>query len=171
MFLAPALAAQRSFVLYQAERKLAGDLAQVNRHLEQANLSLRVRAGDPRRKRSIHSRPLCSVAIYARDIATRMGLSEREFSLSTGAAWFTTRQDRPSSRPSGETWSSHTDEQAMEGTLPSQSDSAKVDDYAEIAKIVRHHHERVDGQDIQTAVGEEIPLLSRIISVADATTR
>jgi HD-GYP domain-containing protein (c-di-GMP phosphodiesterase class II) len=59
----------------------------------------------------------------------------------------------------------------MEGTLPSQSDSAKVDDYAEIAKIVRHHHERVDGQDIQTAVGEEIPLLSRIISVADATTR
>src|SRR5262245_2412480 len=39
LFLAPALAAQRSFVLYQAERKLAGDLSEVNRHLERANLS------------------------------------------------------------------------------------------------------------------------------------
>ena len=46
---------------------------------------------------------------------------------------------------------------------------AKVDDYAEIAKIVRHHHERVDGQGYPDGlVDEEIPLLSRIISVADA---
>jgi HD-GYP domain-containing protein (c-di-GMP phosphodiesterase class II) len=46
---------------------------------------------------------------------------------------------------------------------------AKVDDYAEIAKIVRHHHERVDGQGYPDGLaGEEIPLLSRIISVADA---
>ena len=28
---------------------------------------------------------------------------------------------------------------------------AKVDDYAEIAKIVRHHHERVDGRDTRMA--------------------
>lgn len=46
---------------------------------------------------------------------------------------------------------------------------AKVDDYADIAKIVRHHHERVDGQGYPDGlVGDEIPLLSRIISVADA---
>jgi HD-GYP domain-containing protein (c-di-GMP phosphodiesterase class II) len=46
---------------------------------------------------------------------------------------------------------------------------AKVDDYAEIAKIVRHHHERVDGQGYPDGlVEQEIPLLSRIISVADA---
>ena len=38
LFLAPALAAQRSFVLYQGERRLAGDLAEVNKHLERANL-------------------------------------------------------------------------------------------------------------------------------------
>ena len=45
----------------------------------------------------------------------------------------------------------------------------KVDDYAEIAKIVRHHHERVDGQGYPDGLmGEDIPLLSRIISVADA---
>jgi HD-GYP domain-containing protein (c-di-GMP phosphodiesterase class II) len=46
---------------------------------------------------------------------------------------------------------------------------AKVDDYAEIAKIVRHHHERIDGQGYPDGVfGDEIPLLSRIIAVADA---
>src|SRR5262249_10082754 len=46
---------------------------------------------------------------------------------------------------------------------------AKVDDYAEIAKIVRHHHERVDGQGYPDGLaGDDIPLLSRIIAVADA---
>ena len=46
---------------------------------------------------------------------------------------------------------------------------ANVDDYSEIAKIVRHHHERVDGQGYPDGlVGDEIPLLSRIIAVADA---
>ena len=46
---------------------------------------------------------------------------------------------------------------------------AKVDDYAEIARIVRHHHERIDGQGYPDGLsGDEIPLLSRIIAVADA---
>jgi HD-GYP domain-containing protein (c-di-GMP phosphodiesterase class II) len=46
---------------------------------------------------------------------------------------------------------------------------AKVEDYAEIARIVRHHHERVDGQGYPDGLaGDEIPLLSRIIAVADA---
>jgi HD-GYP domain-containing protein (c-di-GMP phosphodiesterase class II) len=45
----------------------------------------------------------------------------------------------------------------------------KVDDYAEIATVVRHHHERVDGQGYPDGlVSDEIPLVSRIISVADA---
>ena len=44
-----------------------------------------------------------------------------------------------------------------------------VDTYSEIAGIVRHHHERVDGQGYPDGLaGEEIPLLSRIIAVADA---
>ena len=45
----------------------------------------------------------------------------------------------------------------------------KIDDYSEIAKVVRHHHERIDGEGYpDRLVGEEIPLLSRIIAVADA---
>ncbi len=46
---------------------------------------------------------------------------------------------------------------------------AKVEDYAEIAKIVRHHHERIDGMGYPDGIkGDEIPLIARIISVADA---
>jgi HD-GYP domain-containing protein (c-di-GMP phosphodiesterase class II) len=46
---------------------------------------------------------------------------------------------------------------------------SKVDDYADISRIVRHHHERVDGLGYPDGLDDdEIPLLSRIISVADA---
>ena len=46
---------------------------------------------------------------------------------------------------------------------------AKVDTYPEVAQIVRHHHERVDGTGYPDGLMEsEIPLLSRIIAVADA---
>jgi HD-GYP domain-containing protein (c-di-GMP phosphodiesterase class II) len=46
---------------------------------------------------------------------------------------------------------------------------AKVDDYQEISTIVRHHHERVDGEGYPDGFASDaIPLISRIISVADA---
>ena len=46
---------------------------------------------------------------------------------------------------------------------------AKVEDYEEISKIVRHHHERIDGMGYPDGIaGDEIPLISKIISVADA---
>ncbi len=46
---------------------------------------------------------------------------------------------------------------------------AHVDEYSEIATVVRHHHERVDGQGYPDGLAfDEIPLVSRIIAVADA---
>jgi HD-GYP domain-containing protein (c-di-GMP phosphodiesterase class II) len=46
---------------------------------------------------------------------------------------------------------------------------ANVEDYGHIAEIVRHHHERIDGNGYPSGLsGEEIPLISRIIAVADA---
>jgi HD-GYP domain-containing protein (c-di-GMP phosphodiesterase class II) len=46
---------------------------------------------------------------------------------------------------------------------------SNVDNYSEIATVVRHHHERVDGNGYPDGlVGDEIPLLARIIAVADA---
>jgi putative nucleotidyltransferase with HDIG domain len=173
LFLAPALAAQRSFVLYQGERRLAGDLAEVNRHLERANLSFAtalVATLDARdRYTAGHS---AVVAIYARDIATRMGLSEADtqlahlcglvhdigkIGLSPGLL------EKPGALTLDER------RQMEEHTVIGERILANVDDYAEIAQIVRHHHERVDGQGYPDGLsGEEIPLLSRIISVADA---
>jgi HD-GYP domain-containing protein (c-di-GMP phosphodiesterase class II) len=44
-----------------------------------------------------------------------------------------------------------------------------VDGYADIADVVRHHHERIDGEGYPDGMrGDEIPLLARIIAVADA---
>jgi HD-GYP domain-containing protein (c-di-GMP phosphodiesterase class II) len=46
---------------------------------------------------------------------------------------------------------------------------AHVDEYSEIARIVRHHHERIDGQGYPDGLSDEqIPPVSRIIAVADA---
>jgi HD-GYP domain-containing protein (c-di-GMP phosphodiesterase class II) len=45
----------------------------------------------------------------------------------------------------------------------------EVDAYDDIATIVRHHHERIDGEGYPDGMpGREMPLLSRVIAVADA---
>src|SRR5262249_41847516 len=79
LFFLPALAAQRLFGLYQEQRQLATQLGDANAELEEANLSFAtalVTTLDARdRYTAGHS---AAVAIYARDIATRMGLSEEE---------------------------------------------------------------------------------------------
>jgi putative nucleotidyltransferase with HDIG domain len=173
LFLAPALAAQRSFVLYQGERRLAGDLAEVNRHLERANLSFAtalVATLDARdRYTAGHS---AAVAIYARDIATRMELSEAEVQLAhlCGLVHDIGKIGLPPGlleKPGALTLDER--RQMEEHTVIGERILANVDDYSEIAQIVRHHHERVDGQGYPDGLSdEEIPLLSRIISVADA---
>jgi HD-GYP domain-containing protein (c-di-GMP phosphodiesterase class II) len=44
-----------------------------------------------------------------------------------------------------------------------------VPDFAEVARITRHHHERWDGDGYLDGLsGEDIPLMSRIIAVAEA---
>lgn len=160
-------------MLYQAERRLASDLAEVNRHLESANLSFAtalVTTLDARdRYTAGHS---AAVAIYARDIAARMGLSEAETQLAhlCGLVHDIGKIGLPPGlleKPGALTLEER--RQMEEHSEISERILAKVDDYAQIAKVVRHHHERVDGQGYPDGLfGEEIPLLSRIIAVADA---
>lgn len=173
LFLAPALAAQRSFVLYQAERRLASDLAEANKHLERANLSFAsalVATLDARdRYTAGHS---AAVAIYGRDIASRMGLSADQVQLVhlCGLVHDIGKIGLPAGlleKPGALTL----DERRQMEAHPVIGERIldKVDDYAEIARIVRHHHERIDGQGYPDGlVGDDIPLLSRIIAVADA---
>ena len=44
-----------------------------------------------------------------------------------------------------------------------------VEGYEEIADVVRHHHERIDGQGYPDRLpADDIPLLARVLAVADA---
>jgi putative nucleotidyltransferase with HDIG domain len=173
LFLAPGLAAHRFFILYQEQKRLAGDLLAVNGKLESANLSFAtalVATLDARDEYTAgHS---AAVAIFARDIACRMGLSEEDRQLvhlaglvhdigKIGLPPGLLEKSGPLTLDERRQMEAHSE--IGERIL------AKVDDYAEIASIVRHHHERVDGRGYPDGLaGEEIPLLSRIIAVADA---
>ena len=173
LFVLPALVAQRSLVLYHEQRQLASDLYEANARLEKANLSFAtalVTTLDARdRYTAGHS---ATVAIYARDIAARMGLSDREQQLAhvcglvhdvgkIGLLPGLLEKTGPLTLDERRQMERHSE--IGERIL------AKVDDYAEIARIVRHHHERVDGNGYPDRLtGPEIPLVSRIVAVADA---
>jgi putative nucleotidyltransferase with HDIG domain len=173
LFLAPALAAQRSFLMYQDQRRLAEDLVEANLQLERANLSFAsalVATLDARDQYTAgHS---AAVAIYARDIASRLGLDPREQQLVhlCGLVHDIGKIGLPPGlleKPGALTLEER--RQMEEHSVIGERILAKVDDYAEIARIVRHHHERVDGQGYPDGLlYNDIPLLSRIISVADA---
>jgi hypothetical protein len=121
LFFVPAVAAQRLLVLYQEARQLVGDLAAANTRLERAGISFAgalVAALDARdRYTAGHS---AAVAVYARDISRRLGLSEADQQLAhlagllhdigkvglpagilekTGPQWKSTRSSASASSP------------------------------------------------------------------------
>jgi putative nucleotidyltransferase with HDIG domain len=173
LFFVPALGAQRLFVLYQEERSSSAELVDANGRLERANLSFAtalVVALDARdRYTAGHSR---AVAVYARDIAARLGLSEREQKLiyRCGLVHDIGKVGLPPSlvdKPGPLTLEERS--QMQEHPAIGERILRQVDDFAEIASIVRHHHERWDGRGYPDHLeGDNIPLLSRILAVADA---
>jgi putative nucleotidyltransferase with HDIG domain len=173
LFLAPALAAQRLFGLYQEQLRLTDDLAQANVRLERANLSFvrsLVTTLDARdRYTAGHS---AAVAIYARDIAARLGLPEdfQRRSHVCGLVHDIGKIGLPAGlleKPGALTLA---ERRVMEThSAIGQRILAEVEDFNEIATIVRHHHERWDGQGYPDGLdGDRIPLISRIIAAADA---
>jgi putative nucleotidyltransferase with HDIG domain len=173
LFFLPALAAQRLFGLYQEQRQLANQLVEANAELEEANLSFAtalVTTLDARdRYTAGHS---AAVAIYARDIATRMGLPELETQKAhlSGLVHDIGKIGLPAGlleKPGALTLDERREMQSHSEI--GERILAKVASYEEIAKIVRHHHERVDGGGYPDGLcDDQIPLLSRIIAVADA---
>lgn len=173
LFFAPTLAAQRLFALYQQQRELADGLASANKHLERASLSFAsalVSALDARDTYTAgHS---AAVAVYARDIATRMQLSPREQELAhlCGLLHDIGKVGLPVGilEKSGPLTLEER-RQMEEHSVIGERILSNVEDYSEVARIVRHHHERVDGNGYpDRLVGDQIPLLSRILAVADA---
>lgn len=173
LFMVPAVAAQRLHLLYRDQRASAQALADANRRLSSANLSFAtalVATLDARDQYTAgHS---AAVGIYARDIAKRMGLSEDDqelvrlcglvhdigkIGLPAGLL------EKPGALTLEERRQMERHSEIGEGIL------RNVADYTEIAAVVRHHHERVDGNGYPDRLeGESIPLLARIIAVADA---
>src|SRR5215831_11554528 len=173
LFFLPALAAQRLFALYQEQRRLTDELVGANSTLELANLSFAsalVATLDARdRYTAGHS---AAVAIYAQDIAARMGLSADQQQLAHVAGLVHDigkiglppgLLEKPGALTLDERREMQRHAEIGERIL------ANVATYSEIASIVRHHHERIDGGGYPDGLTcDEIPLLSRIIAVADA---
>jgi putative nucleotidyltransferase with HDIG domain len=169
----PALAAQRLLHLYQQEKVVSKDLAGANERLRRASLSFAtalVATLDARDQYTAgHS---AAVAIYARDIAQRMGLptDEQELVHLCGLVHDIGKIGLPAGlleKPGPLTLEERRNmEQHSE---IGERILRNVDDYSEIADIVRSHHERIDGMGYPDGLhGDDIPLLARIIGVADA---
>lgn len=173
LFAIPAFAAQRLFLLYRQQRETAEELGAANARLAAANLSFAsalVATLDARdRYTAGHS---TAVAIYARDIARRMDLQQSEQDLVhlCGLVHDVGKIGLPAGLLEKPGALSLDERRQMEQhSVIGERILRNVDDYGDIAQIVRHHHERFDGQgypDGLTGVG--IPLLSRVLAVADA---
>jgi putative nucleotidyltransferase with HDIG domain len=173
VFFVPTLAAQRLLHLYQEERVVSRDLSAANDRLRRASLSFAtalVATLDARDQYTAgHS---AAVAIYARDIAQRMGLSEEQQELVhlCGLVHDIGKIGLPAGlleKPGPLTLEER--RQMEQHSEIGERILRNVDDYAEIADIVRSHHERIDGMGYPDGLpGREIPLLARIIGVADA---
>jgi putative nucleotidyltransferase with HDIG domain len=166
LFFIPALAAQRLFGMYQNQRSLT-------ERLEDANVSFAValvtalEASDS--YTAGHSR---AVAIYSRDIAHRIGLSEAECERAflCGLVHDIGKVGLPASLL-GKSGPLTLDErrQMQEHSAIGERILREIAAYEDIARIVRHHHERIDGEGYPDRIpGHEIPALSKVIAVADA---
>ena len=173
LFIIPAIAAQRLFAVTRRQHEALQDLEAAYQHLERANLSFAaalVATLDARdRYTAGHS---AAVADYARDICAELGLSPDQQQLAhlCGLVHDIGKIGLPPGlleKPGALTPTERT--QMEEHSAIGEKILANVDDYAEIALIVRHHHERIDGNGYPDGLrGDEIPLISKIIGVADA---
>jgi HD-GYP domain-containing protein (c-di-GMP phosphodiesterase class II) len=173
LFVVPTLALQRVYTLYQRERLLGDDLRTANEMLAQANLSFAaalvtaLEASDS--YTAGHSR---AVAMYSRDIARRVGLTSEETDRAflCGLVHDVGKVGLPPSLLGKEGPLTLEERRRMqEHSEIGERILREVAAYDDIATIVRHHHERIDGHGYPDGIlGAKIPAVSRIIAVADA---
>jgi len=173
LFFAPALAGQQVFGLYQEQKRLNDELSAANSSLRRANMSFAEALVTVLEESDLytagHSK---AVAIYSRDIASRMGLTAevQEHAYLCGLVHDIGKIGLPPALLAKDGPLTLEERRTMEKHSEiGHRILAKVDAYGEVAQVVRSHHERVDGQGYPDGLGpDEIPLLSRIIAVADA---
>jgi HD-GYP domain-containing protein (c-di-GMP phosphodiesterase class II) len=173
LFIGPALAAQKLFAMYLQQRTLAGDLKGANDRLNRSNLEFAEALVATLEQSDLytagHSK---AVAIYCRDIAERMGLPAdiQERAYLCGLVHDIGKVGLPASLllKNGPLTLEERREMQRHSEI-GESILVRVEAYADVALIVRHHHERVDGEGYPDGiVGQMIPQISKIIAVADA---
>src|SRR6476646_8584231 len=172
-FVIPVAASHLAFGMHAPKEQLIAALEQTNAELEAANSHLRrinmsfaealVKAIDGRSK---------AVAEYSRDIARELGLSREEVArihlcgLVHDIGKIGVRAEvleKQAGLDDGE-W----DEMRRHSAI-GEAILLEVPGYADMAEVVRSHHERWDGRGYpDRLVGEQIPYLARIIAVADS---
>ena len=175
VFFIPTLAAQRLLHLYQQEKEASRHLASANARLRTANvrfatgLVAMLEESDP--YTAGHS---LAVATYSLDVAKRMGLPEEDCDLVYLCALVHDigKYRLPASLLE-KTGPLNLEERRLMEKHPEYGEQllrkVEVEDSDRIGLIVRHHHERVDGGGYPDGLSaDEIPLLSRVIAVADA---
>ena len=172
LFFVPALAAQRLFALLQQQRQLTEGLSSANRQLERANLSF------------ASALVVTLTRAIATRLATRLPLPSTHAISQSGWGCLTLNGRACTLLASCMTSAKSVltpgllekEALSLEERRIMQNHSeigerilANVDGYGDIAHVVRHHHERIHGNGYPHGfVADEIPLLSRIIAVADA---
>jgi putative nucleotidyltransferase with HDIG domain len=176
----PLLAAHLSYSLYARQSQLIDQLTttnarleDVNQHLRRVNLSFAaamVRALDSRDAWTAgHS---AAVAVYSRDIARQMAMAERDIEMvhltglvhDIGKIGVRAEVLQKTSALNDDEWAEMRRHSEIGANI-----LIEVEGYDEVARIVRSHHERFDGAGYPDGLArDEIPLLARIIAVADA---
>jgi putative nucleotidyltransferase with HDIG domain len=179
-FVIPVAAAHLSFRMHRRQTQLIAELTTTNEQLAAANQRLRranltfaasmVRALESRDQYTAgHS---AAVAVYARDIARALGMEPSQIELvhlcglvhDIGKIGLKAEVLHKATALNDEEWAEMRRHAEIGAAMLSE-----VEDYEEVAAIVRSHHERMDGAGYpDRLVGEEIPLLSRVIAVADS---
>jgi putative nucleotidyltransferase with HDIG domain len=179
-FAIPVAASRLAFGMHAPKQQLIAALEQANAELEAANSHLRrinmsfaealVKAIDGRDAYTAgHSK---AVAEYSRDIASELGLPREEVQrihlcgLVHDIGKIGVRAEvleKQSALDDGE-W----DEMRRHSAI-GEAILLEVPGYSDMAEVVRSHHERWDGRGYpDNLVGEQIPLLARVIAVADS---
>jgi putative nucleotidyltransferase with HDIG domain len=113
-----------------------------------------------------------TVAVYSRDIAREMGMDDREVDLvhltglvhDIGKIGVRAEVLEKTSALNDTEWAEMRRHSEIGANI-----LIEVEDYQEVARIVRSHHERIDGAGYPDGLArDEIPFLARIIAVADA---
>ena len=179
-FVVPLIAAHLSFRMHARQAQLIEELGESNERLEAANEHLRrvnvsfaaamVRALDSRDKYTAgHS---AAVAVYCRDIAVELGLPEADVTRvhlaalvhDIGKIGISAELLEKSSALDDDEWAEMRRHPEIGARI-----LAEVEDYSDIALVVRSHHERWDGVGYPDGLaGHAIPRLARIIAVADS---